>query len=52
MAWESEFLGNRLKPWVQPKIPLERYGWFQVISFPKCYSDLFEGKSYDLVVQV
>jgi hypothetical protein len=31
---------------------LERYNWFQVLVFPKCCSEFFEGKSDDLVVQV
>jgi hypothetical protein len=31
---------------------LERYGWFQNIMFHECCSELFEGKSDDLVVQL
>jgi len=31
---------------------LERYGCFQVLTFPKCCGELFEGKWNDLVVQV
>jgi len=33
-------------------ILLERYGWFQVVSFPKCCSDVIEGKMDELVVQL
>jgi hypothetical protein len=56
---ESQLLGqavqvqdNKLRTWLQQRMPLERYGWFRFLAFPKCCNEFFEGKSDDLVVQV
>jgi hypothetical protein len=49
---KEEVQDNKPEPWLQRRMSLERYGWFQVLAFSKCCSEFFEGKSNDLVTQV
>jgi hypothetical protein len=42
---------NKFGKWLQQTMLQERYGWFRVLSFPKCCIDFFEWNSYEFVVQ-